>query len=135
MAQTEAARLIDVAVQHLDRAQGIVLTTCFSPPMEGRSPDIAVKLGQVTRRILERHTVQGLFLTGGDIALQVCLSLDAEALRPVSEVRPGLPVSLLVGGPWGDLPVITKAGGFGASDAIVVGYHHLEKATGSENER
>lgn len=124
-APSETARLTGEVIQHLARSQGSIVTTCFSPPIEDRSPDIAAILGQLTRHILERQVVQGLFLTGGDIALQACLSLDAEALRPITEVLPGLPVSLLVGGPWEGMRVITKAGGFGAKDAIVVGYHYL----------
>jgi len=135
-AQGEIDRLADEAARHLDRFGRCIVTTCFTALMEHRSADIAVCLGRLTRQILERRPVRGLFLTGGDIALQACLALGAEALRPIAEALPGLPVSLLVGGPWANMPVVTKAGGFGAKDAIWICVQYLEeKMTRSEHER
>lgn len=118
-AQSEVDRLADRAVGDLVRCGGCIVATCFTPLQEDKSAVISWALGQATRQILERQPVHGLLLTGGDIALQACLALDAEALRPVTEVLPGLPVSLLVGGPWANMPIITKAGGFGATNAIL----------------
>ena len=126
-APREVARLADEVVQHLAQSQVGIVTTCFAPLVEDRSGDIAAVLGRLTRHILERQPIRDLFLTGGDIALQVCLSLDAEALCPITEVLPGLPVSSLIGGPWEGMRIITKAGGFGAKDAILVGTHYLMK--------
>ncbi len=119
-AQSEIDRLAERTTGHLVRSGGCIVTTCFTPLQEDRSAAIAWALGQATRQSLDRQPVHGLLLTGGDIALQACLALDAEALRPVTEVLPGLPVSLLVGGPWANMSVITKAGGFGARNAILL---------------
>jgi len=129
----EVARVTELIGQYLAKGQDVILATCFAPHMEGSSPEIAVVLGRLTLQIMTYHPVGGLFLTGGDIALQVCLALNGQALRPVAEVLPGLPVSLLTGGQWDGLRIITKAGGFGEKNALAVGIHGLTDRR--ENER
>jgi uncharacterized protein YgbK (DUF1537 family) len=54
--------------------------------------------------------------TGGATALAVCRALDLKALLPRGEVLPGVP--------WSEaeasaLLLVTKAGGFGASEVLV----------------
>ena len=119
----EIARVAELTGQYLAKGQGVIVATCFAPHIEGSSPDIAVALGRLTLQVMNHYPVGGLFLTGGDIALQVCLALDGQALRPVAEVSPGLPISLLTGGQWDGLRIITKAGGFGEKNSLVVGIH------------
>ena len=121
----ETGRLAEAASRCLSSGNSAIITTCFSPLLKGSSHDIAVALGRLVLDIMGACSVGALFLTGGDVALQVCLALQGLALRPVSEVLPGLPVSLLYGGRWDGLPIITKAGGFGRRNALVVGYHYL----------
>ena len=41
------------------------------------------------------------------------------------EVMPGIPLGELVGGEWDRIPIITKAGGFGADDTIVKSLKYL----------
>lgn len=125
--------ILSTTGQHLERGLDVIVTTSFVPQLEEKSSDIALALGRLTSDIMQRSRVGGLFLTGGDIALQVCLALDGRALRPVREVAPGLPLSLLGGGPWDDTPVVTKAGGFGESDSMVAGIRSLKDW--SDNER
>jgi uncharacterized protein YgbK (DUF1537 family) len=116
----------ELACEYLNRGQEVIITTSSTPHLEERSGDIAVALGRLALSIMERSPVGGLFLTGGDIALQVCLALDARALQPVREASPGLPLSLLDGGAWAGTPIVTKAGGFGEPDSIVVGIRSLK---------
>ena len=59
-----------------------------------------------------------LVLTGGDTARAVCGAIGVQALEISREVAPGIPVSLLQGGRWDGLPVVTKAGGFGDSETL-----------------
>jgi len=124
--QDEIKRVAETAGQCLAGANCVIITTCFAPRLARGSLDIAVALGQITSQVMSDRLVGGLFLTGGDIALQVCLALRAQALQPLTEVSPGLPVSLLNGGPWDGLRIITKAGGFGEKDAILTGIHYLK---------
>lgn len=63
--------------------------------------------------------VRGLVLSGGDTALLALRALSAQGIRLKRQVRLGIPFGRLVGGVLDGFPVITKAGGFGAPDALV----------------
>jgi uncharacterized protein YgbK (DUF1537 family) len=60
----------------------------------------------------------GLFLTGGSTARACLLALGASGLRLEREPLPGIAAGVAIGGAWDGRPVMTKAGGFGAPDAI-----------------
>jgi uncharacterized protein YgbK (DUF1537 family) len=60
----------------------------------------------------------GLFLTGGSTARACLLALGVSGLRLEQEPLPGIAAGVALGGIWDGRPVITKAGGFGAPDAI-----------------
>jgi uncharacterized protein YgbK (DUF1537 family) len=60
----------------------------------------------------------GLFLTGGSTARACLLALGVSGLRLEREPLPGIAAGVAMGGAWDGRPVITKAGGFGAPDAI-----------------
>ncbi len=60
----------------------------------------------------------GLVITGGETAINVCTSLGACGIRIRGEIEPLVPTGTLIGGMAENLPVITKAGGFG-SDAVI----------------
>jgi len=62
---------------------------------------------------------RGVVLTGGDTALLVLWALGARGIRLEREVLTGIPFGRLVGGACTDLPVVTKAGGFGPPEALV----------------
>jgi uncharacterized protein YgbK (DUF1537 family) len=121
----EAARVAAAAGQFLAAGRPTLVTACFASVIAGGALPIALGMGEITSRIMAEHPVGGLFLTGGDIAFQVCRALGGEALRPLTEIVPGLPASLLSGGAWDGLRIVTKAGGFGEKDAIVVGCHYI----------
>ena len=97
----------------------------FLPPVPGGALPIALGLGQIAQAIMSGSIVGGLFLTGGSIAFQVCRAVGAHALRPLAEIARGMPASLLVGGKCDGTRIVTKAGGFGAEDAVVAGCDYL----------
>jgi uncharacterized protein YgbK (DUF1537 family) len=59
-----------------------------------------------------------LVLCGGDIAVATCRALRADGVILGGEVQPGVPWGRLVGGELPNLPVVTKAGGFGTPDVF-----------------
>jgi D-threonate/D-erythronate kinase len=76
-----------------------------------RGPDVG-------RRVRElAHRFDGLFIFGGDTAFEVLQALDCTKLRPLGEIVPGVPVSLVEFGGRG-LVLLTKAGGFGTVDIV-----------------
>jgi uncharacterized protein YgbK (DUF1537 family) len=68
--------------------------------------------------LTDRQAVRALVLSGGDTALAVCRARGVQGIRLLREILPGIPLGLLVGGSCNGLPVVTKAGGFGAVDAL-----------------
>lgn len=75
-------------------------------------------LARACRTATERATPGGLFLTGGSTARACLLALGVSGLRLEREPLPGIAAGVALGGAWDGRPVITKAGGFGAPDAI-----------------
>lgn len=115
----------DIAANDLaaaDRAIGAALAAGQDVALGLVPPDSpgGVVLDAAASRVLSRalgeligsHSGQigGFALTGGDTALAVLAACGVTALRPVSEVVTGVPVS--VASPDGR-PVVTKAGAFG----------------------
>lgn len=72
-----------------------------------------------------------LIATGGETARALLATIDVDTLRIIDEVEPGLP--LLVANPThmagAALPVVTKAGAFGAPDALVTAWRRLTTTT------
>lgn len=57
-----------------------------------------------------------LIVAGGETLKAVCLALGAHALQVAGRIVPGLPRSVLQGGRWAGVDVISKSGAFGARD-------------------
>jgi uncharacterized protein YgbK (DUF1537 family) len=77
-----------------------------------------------TRFARERWDVIGL--VGGDGARAALGRLGASAIHIHDAILEGIPLGTVVGGPADGLPVFTKAGGFGAEDALVRAVEHFK---------
>ncbi|EDC0969969.1 hypothetical protein BGE07_05255 [Salmonella enterica subsp. enterica serovar Virchow] len=88
---------------------------------------LSQRLGVVTLNIIEQARIGGLFLTGGDIATAVAGALGAEGYRIQSEVAPCIPCGTFVNSEIDDLPVITKAGGFGSDSTLCDALYYIEE--------
>ncbi|MDL4617174.1 D-threonate kinase [Citrobacter amalonaticus] len=88
---------------------------------------LSQRLGIITLRIIEQARIGGLFLTGGDIATAVASALGAEGYRIQSEVAPCIPCGTFVNSEIDDLPVITKAGGFGSDSTLCDALYFIEE--------
>ena len=60
----------------------------------------------------------GLVLTGGETAARVLLDAGAEGLELLGEALPRAPLARVRGGRLDGVPVVLKAGAFGADDAV-----------------
>ena len=56
-----------------------------------------------------------LFVTGGETLRDLCMDLGASHLEVDGELEPGVPTSLLCGGPWDGQRIVSKSGAFGDS--------------------
>jgi len=79
----------------------------------------ASRIGASFTNLLARLPQPGsLFVTGGETLSHVCAALGAEALEVQGEIEPGIPVSVLRGGKWDGVRVISKSGAFGNEGLI-----------------
>ena len=132
-AQEETGRCFQASVNALRSGKDVVIVSGHSDEVvartieEGRlsglsprqsSDAVAEALGALCRRIALNEKLCGLVLTGGDIAVSCWRHLSASGISVLQEVAPGIPVGVLKGGQCPGLGVVTKAGAFGAQDAL-----------------
>ncbi|OGD47873.1 hypothetical protein A3K69_06060 [Candidatus Bathyarchaeota archaeon RBG_16_57_9] len=84
---------------------------------------VVESLSEITVKLVERHKLSGMVLTGGATALAVFKGLGVESVEITGEAQPGVPVLTLSNG----LRAVTKAGGFGSGDALVEAVKHLKR--------
>ncbi|UOY03434.1 four-carbon acid sugar kinase family protein [Blastococcus sp. PRF04-17] len=84
-------------------------------------------LAAAVRRIMERHPVEGLFTTGGDVTAAVLAELGSHGLEISGEVEPLAVAGTVVGGPWDGLHVVTKGGLVGDATTTVTCVDHLRQ--------
>jgi len=122
-AQTVAAQ----AKELLAEGRSLAVTSALSAYVPGLTGAIPSVLAAVVEDVTSSHTLGGLFLSGGDIALAVCARLSVAAIRVQGEIEPGIPAGEVVGGRTEGMRLVTKAGGFGTRDALVLSMRYLEK--------
>ena len=142
-AQAETERCCRIAVEAIRSGKDIVIVSGYrdelvartietgrSSGLSGRqtSEAVAAALGGLCSRIASGARPGGLVLTGGDIARSCCSRLSADGISVTREVVPGIPMGVLKGGPFSGLNVVTKAGAFGAQDALCRAVDSLKMA-------
>ena len=81
------------------------------------SNEIVKAMGEVCSVLLEEGHFQGISMTGGDTAKQICVSWNVKGFELLEELEIGVPISRFLG--IDDIYVVTKAGGFG-SDTVFI---------------
>lgn len=85
-------------------------------------------MGLIVREVLEKVTVSGIYMTGGDTAIAIINQLEASGASILKEVETGVVLSKLSGGQWDQLHVITKAGAFGNKQTLVNSMESFKEA-------
>ncbi len=90
----------------------------------------ALKLAAVLGTLLHPFLGQarGIVATGGETARALLRTLEVSALQLVTEVEPGVPLSVVGAGPAAGLRVITKAGAFGSAETLLRCRDHLKSS-------
>ena len=104
--------------------------TVLTTPAD-RTPDAAQPaqvLAQAAADWLADHPAAGVVVTGGDTLDALLAALDAVGLDLEGPLAPGIALGRIAGGPWAGLRVVSKAGGFGAADALVQAVRHLQSS-------
>ncbi|GAA1592551.1 hypothetical protein GCM10009804_56180 [Kribbella hippodromi] len=115
-----SAELMEASGEHLDELLSVhrVLIMHESEQIDDDRWSVADGLGAATRRILEvaqqgRSRCLGVITSGGLTTSAIFRRLEPVSLRAGQELEPLCPVARLVGGPFDNLPVISKASGVG----------------------
>ena len=100
------------------RAAGLRVVAASEHPESDRRT-VAARLAAEAMRALEQERFDLVAVTGGDTAISLFEALGAERFDLVGPPAPGLAFGWLRSPIHPDLPVVTKAGSFGAPDLFV----------------
>ncbi|MBP2835345.1 D-threonate kinase [Dickeya parazeae] len=89
---------------------------------------ISRQLGELTRRIVQRQRPGGLYLSGGDIAIAAATALQASGFHIKGQIASCVPWGRLLDSLVGDIPVMTKAGGFGDEATLLNVLRFIEES-------
>lgn len=137
----ELARILSEARKYSEMGEDIVIRGTSSRDGVARSYElgyslgmdqssvsetIALFLGLAVHSLLVELDINGLLLCGGEVAFKALKQLGIERIILKNELLPGVPLGYPDRAPYSDLPVVTKAGGFGDEDTIlkVLGIMH-----------
>ncbi|MBA8824191.1 uncharacterized protein YgbK (DUF1537 family) [Saccharopolyspora lacisalsi] len=87
---------------------------------------VAQRLADLVARLHAHQPASAVIVTGGDGARALVDRWECTGIAVRDAVCEGIPSGFLVGGAVDGLRVITKAGGFGASDALVSAVRHAD---------
>jgi len=99
-------------------ADGVALASVDLPPGMARAEAaglIAAELARLTRGMGSPGT---LLVAGGETLRGLCVSLGARGLEVQGRIVPGLPWSIMRGGRWDGVTVVSKSGAFGHSTLL-----------------
>lgn len=93
-----------------------------------RSVETTISPGELARKVAEivgacQQHFNGLVVSGGDTARRIVDHLNGSGIRLIGETEPGIPVGMLTAN--ASMPFITKAGGFGGRESLVIAARHL----------
>jgi uncharacterized protein YgbK (DUF1537 family) len=110
----DVERDVDRIKQALDK--GIAFVRLEAP--DGHSRDDVARhfsrqISQLSRLI---DPPGSLVVAGGETVKAQMIAVGARALRPLGRLEPGIPKSVIEGGDWSGVEVISKSGAFGPAD-------------------
>lgn len=124
---TEMDRILLEARALLRQGKTIAVTSTFSQYVPSLKRAIAGMLAELVADILCIQDIAGLFLCGGDTALELCHRLRIGAIQVQGEVETGVPAGKFSDSRGNYTRVVTKAGGFGSETAIMKAVSYLER--------
>jgi uncharacterized protein YgbK (DUF1537 family) len=129
---TEASMLSIIITDDLDadtellthnlETRGIILQ---APDRHQPGKDYAALIARTVKQLLAKVRPRGIFATGGETARHTLQALSAKSVRVHGEVTPGVPIGIIQGGSADGVPLITKAGGFGDEDTLLLAAHYF----------
>lgn len=106
-------------VEHRLTADGVILARFGLSAGLSRTDAaqrIAIELAAITSRLQPPGT---LIVSGGETLKALCMSLGAQSLKLTGQIMPGVPRSVIQGGQWSGVEVISKSGSLGPTNLWV----------------
>lgn len=140
--QEEKDRLVLNIVQNFDNGFDVVLASAIDSQqiitasslgktlnmsLDKISSKISNLIGDIVFEIVGTKKISGMFLTGGDTAINVIKKLCTNGAIIIEEIEPGIPLIELLDGPYKGFKIVTKAGAFGNEDSILNAMKYLRK--------
>jgi uncharacterized protein YgbK (DUF1537 family) len=123
----EVHRISSRAKGVLEQGKSVAITSTFSFYFSEMKRSVPAFMAEIVERLYDDRRISGLFLSGGDIALEVCRRLGISTISVMGEVEPGVPAGEAILGDAKRVRIVTKAGGFGSNEAIALSLNFLEK--------
>lgn len=118
----------ETLAEHRDEV--LLLTT----PSHRVDSGVALRdLEHALEEVIALGTPSAVVVTGGESALHVLKRLGASSLDVIGELVDGVPIGLIVGGPWAGTSLATKAGGFGSPDVLAHAVRRLHSSSSEES--
>ena len=121
------AQIVDEADCLLSQGTGLAISSVFSHYVSTLEQSVAAIMAEAAIAILALRKFAGIFLSGGDIAIEVCRRLSVSAILVHGEIEPGVPAGDIIGGQGQGMRIVTKAGSFGTETALIKSILYLEK--------
>jgi len=120
----DIARDIDRIRQGLDK--GVAFVKLETPETQSRADAAHHFSRQISLLSRAIHPPGTLVIAGGETVKAQSVAIGARALRLLGRLEPGVPKSVIEGGDWAGVELISKSGAFGAPDL----WHKLLKQSG-----
>lgn len=111
-------RIVSIVDAALTEGRSIALTFDFAETTDRLMAH--AEIGTVLAALAElRQQPSSLMIVGGETLAQAVRILCVERIIVNGEVRPGVPHSTMVGGPWHGTTLVSKSGAFGPPDLLL----------------
>ncbi|NLI91121.1 MAG: four-carbon acid sugar kinase family protein [Peptococcaceae bacterium] len=134
LSETEESRLVKKIIKNSQTAKifGLKAISKDEVPLnleniavqQGKSvgylaEQITKNLARLAKKVLESgiENVTGVYLTGGDMAVDFCQAIGAQAIELKGQIMPLVSYGVIVGGEFSGLRVITKGGLVGSQES------------------
>jgi len=109
---------IGLQIDRINRAldRGVALVRLETPSVASRDEAAKHFSREIMRLAQSIEPPKTLLAAGGETLKAQMLAVEARALRVLGRLEPGLPKSVIQGGPWAGVDVISKSGAFGPPD-------------------
>ena len=100
------------------QARALGATLWATPEKPGDPERLTAQLVEQVCEAVQAGRCDGLVVTGGETAKEIASRLQAQEIRVLREVQPGIPLCLMHTS-RGVIPLVTKAGGFGDDNVFM----------------